>query len=75
MVLGSNPMLNSPILVDYLSMGERKMEQMTLPALFEHARKIHQIASESVVDQVFNDSSISPSNLYFLLVRQILYLL
>lgn len=44
-------MLNSPILVDYLSMGEQKMEQMTLPALFEHVRKIHQMASESVVDQ------------------------
>lgn len=44
-------MLNSPILVDYLSMGEQKMEQMTLPALFEHVRKIHQMASDSVVDQ------------------------
>lgn len=71
MVLGSNPMLNSPILVDYLSMGEQKMEQMTLPALFEHVRKIHQMASDSVVDQVFNDSAISPSNFYSLLVLQI----
>ncbi|GMH08887.1 hypothetical protein Nepgr_010727 [Nepenthes gracilis] len=33
------------------TMGEPKMEEMTLPSLFEQARKIHQVASESTVDQ------------------------
>ncbi|KAL5998906.1 PP2A regulatory subunit tap46 [Asimina triloba] len=32
-------------------MGEFKTEDMTLPALFEQARKIHSLASESTVDQ------------------------
>lgn len=32
-------------------MGERTMEDMSLPALFEQARKIHLAASESGVDQ------------------------
>ncbi|XP_055814677.1 PP2A regulatory subunit TAP46-like [Solanum dulcamara] len=32
-------------------MGELKMQEMSLPALFEQARKIHTIASESSVDQ------------------------
>ncbi|XP_016448879.1 PP2A regulatory subunit TAP46-like [Nicotiana tabacum] len=32
-------------------MGELKMQEMSLPALFEQARKIHSIASESTVDQ------------------------
>ncbi|XAR71621.1 hypothetical protein NMG60_11017985 [Bertholletia excelsa] len=32
-------------------MGELKMEEMSLPALFEQARKIHLMASESSVDQ------------------------
>ncbi|XP_059629020.1 PP2A regulatory subunit TAP46 [Cornus florida] len=31
-------------------MGELKMEEMSLPALFEQARKIHSLASESAVD-------------------------
>lgn len=34
------------------SMGELRMEEMSLPALFEQARKIHFAASESTVDQV-----------------------
>lgn len=32
--------------------GELKMEEMSLPALFEEARKIHLIASESGADKV-----------------------
>lgn len=32
-------------------MGEMKIEEMSLPALFEQARKIHMTASESSVDQ------------------------
>ncbi|KAM0944572.1 putative TAP46-like protein [Dioscorea sansibarensis] len=32
-------------------MGEVKMEDMALPALFEHARKIHSMASDSAVGQ------------------------
>lgn len=32
-------------------MGELKMEEMSLPALFEEARKIHFAASESTIDQ------------------------
>ncbi|XP_009763650.1 PP2A regulatory subunit TAP46-like [Nicotiana sylvestris] len=32
-------------------MGELKMQEMSLPALFEKVRKIHSIASESTVDQ------------------------
>ncbi|CAA2968979.1 PP2A regulatory subunit TAP46-like [Olea europaea var. sylvestris] len=32
-------------------MGELKMEEMSLPVLFEQARKIHEAASESSVDQ------------------------
>ncbi|KAL8167671.1 hypothetical protein V2J09_009170 [Rumex salicifolius] len=32
-------------------MGESNMDEMTLPSLFEQARKTHQLASESVVDQ------------------------
>ncbi|GAB4826207.1 PP2A regulatory subunit tap46 [Ancistrocladus abbreviatus] len=32
-------------------MGESKVEEMTLPSLFEQARKIHQMASDSTVDQ------------------------
>ncbi|GAB2265063.1 PP2A regulatory subunit tap46 [Dionaea muscipula] len=33
-------------------MGESKVEEMTLPSLFERARKMHQSASESTIDQV-----------------------
>lgn len=33
-------------------MGDLKLEDMSLPALFEQARKIHMAASESAVDQV-----------------------
>ncbi|OIS96502.1 PREDICTED: PP2A regulatory subunit TAP46-like [Nicotiana attenuata] len=32
-------------------MGEMKMQEISLPALFEQSRKIHSIASESTVDQ------------------------
>ncbi|KAL8167246.1 hypothetical protein V2J09_008745 [Rumex salicifolius] len=32
-------------------MGESNMDEMTLPSLFEQARKTHQLASESAVDQ------------------------
>lgn len=32
-------------------MGESNMDEMTLPSLFEQARKIHQLASDSAVDQ------------------------
>nr|DAD17931.1 TPA_asm: hypothetical protein HUJ06_019394 [Nelumbo nucifera] len=32
-------------------LGELRMEEMPLPALFEQARKIHSMASESGVDQ------------------------
>nr|XP_019703466.1 PP2A regulatory subunit TAP46-like [Elaeis guineensis] len=32
-------------------MGESTMEEMPLPALFEQARKIHSMATESSVDQ------------------------
>ncbi|KAK4725659.1 hypothetical protein R3W88_030576 [Solanum pinnatisectum] len=34
-------------------MGELKMQEMSLPALFEQARNIHTIASESSVDREF----------------------
>lgn len=33
-------------------MGSMKMEDMSLPALFEQARKIHNIATDSAVDKV-----------------------
>lgn len=33
-------------------MGELNMQEMQLPSLFEHAKKIHDLASESSIDQV-----------------------
>ncbi|KAA8540053.1 hypothetical protein F0562_026745 [Nyssa sinensis] len=50
-------------------MGEWKIEEMSLPALFEQARKIHLMASESGVDQeTLRQNDISTANLKYLLV-------
>ena len=35
-------------------MGELKMEELSLPTLFEQACKINMTASESSIDQVFS---------------------
>ncbi|KAJ4952592.1 hypothetical protein NE237_029424 [Protea cynaroides] len=37
--------------LSYASMGELRMEELPLPALFEQGRKVHNLASESGVDQ------------------------
>ena len=39
-------------------MGEYKMEEMSLLALFEQARKIHLAASESGADQVRSSTNL-----------------
>lgn len=43
-------------------MGASKMEDLTLPALFEQARKIHLTATESGADQVRLTQSYSQSD-------------
>lgn len=39
-----------------MGIGELKMEEMSLSALFEQARKVHSMATESTADQVISYS-------------------
>jgi hypothetical protein len=52
-------------------MGEIKMEDMPLPALFEQARKIHATATEFGADQVRKLTLVFFSNFVFLLVNSL----